>query len=59
MPRPCRLPVQHDDRRYRAADACLLIGANPRWEAPIVNARLRKRYLQGGFKIAAIGPTLA
>ncbi|MGA8399162.1 MAG: NADH-quinone oxidoreductase subunit NuoG [Stellaceae bacterium] len=40
------------------ADACLLIGANPRWEAPIVNARLRKRYLAGGFKIAAIGPAL-
>jgi NADH-quinone oxidoreductase subunit G len=38
------------------ADACLLIGTNPRWEAPIVNARLRKRYLAGGFKVAAIGP---
>jgi NADH-quinone oxidoreductase subunit G len=40
------------------ADACLLIGANPRWEAPIVNARLRKRYLRGGFKLAAVGPAL-
>jgi len=40
------------------ADACLLIGANPRWEAPLVNARLRKRYLMGGFTVAAIGPTL-
>ena len=40
------------------ADACLLIGTNPRWEAPIVNARLRKRYLAGGFKLAAIGPAL-
>jgi NADH-quinone oxidoreductase subunit G len=40
------------------ADSCLLIGANPRWEAPIVNARLRKRYLQGGFGMAAIGPAL-
>ena len=40
------------------ADACLLIGTNPRWEAPIVNARLRKRYLHGGFKVAAIGPAL-
>src|ERR1700676_3695201 len=40
------------------ADACLLIGTNPRWEAPIVNARLRKRYLHGRFKIAAIGPAL-
>ncbi|HEX3863603.1 MAG TPA: NADH-quinone oxidoreductase subunit NuoG [Stellaceae bacterium] len=39
------------------ADACLLIGTNPRWEAPIINARLRKRYLQGGFTVAAIGPT--
>jgi NADH-quinone oxidoreductase subunit G len=40
------------------ADACLLIGTNPRWEAPLVNARLRKRHLQGGFNIAAIGPRL-
>ncbi len=40
------------------ADACLLIGTNPRWEAPLVNARLRKRYLHGGFKVAAIGPAL-
>ncbi|HTZ34408.1 MAG TPA: NADH-quinone oxidoreductase subunit NuoG [Stellaceae bacterium] len=40
------------------ADVCLLIGSNPRWEAPIVNARLRRRYLQGGFAVAAIGPAL-
>jgi NADH-quinone oxidoreductase subunit G len=40
------------------ADVCLLIGTNPRWEAPIINARLRKRYLVGGFKLAAIGPAL-
>ena len=40
------------------ADACLLIGTNPRVEAAIINARLRKRHLQGGFKIAAIGPQL-
>src|SRR5712672_3141702 len=38
------------------ADVCLLVGANPRWEAPLVNARLRKRYLRGGFRVAAIGP---
>jgi NADH-quinone oxidoreductase subunit G len=38
------------------ADLCLLIGTNPRWEAPLVNARLRKRYLMGNFKLAAIGP---
>jgi NADH-quinone oxidoreductase subunit G len=40
------------------ADACLLIGTNPRWEAPLVNARLRKRHLRGGFSVAAIGPAL-
>src|SRR5271168_5035113 len=40
------------------ADVCLLVGTNPRWEAPLVNARLRKRHLQGGFRVAAIGPTL-
>jgi len=38
------------------ADACLLIGTNPRWEAPIVNARLRKRWLAGGFRVGVIGP---
>ena len=41
------------------ADACLLIGADPRREAPIINARLRKRYLGGGFKVATIGPDAA
>ena len=40
------------------ADACLLVGSNPRWEAPLVNARLRKRFLQGGFRVASIGPPL-
>jgi len=40
------------------ADVCLLIGTNPRWEAPLINARLRKRYLQGGFKVGVIGPSV-
>jgi NADH-quinone oxidoreductase subunit G len=40
------------------ADACLLVGTNPRWEAPLINARLRKRHLQGDFRVAAIGPAL-
>jgi NADH-quinone oxidoreductase subunit G len=40
------------------ADACLLIGTNPRREAALVNARLRKRHLMGGFRVAAIGPAL-
>jgi len=40
------------------ADACLLVGTNPRWEAPLINARLRKRHLRGGFQVAAIGPAV-
>jgi len=38
------------------ADACLLIGTNPRWEAPILNARLRKRWMRGNFPVAMVGP---
>jgi NADH-quinone oxidoreductase subunit G len=37
------------------ADALLLIGSNPRLEAPVLNARFRKRYLAGNFPIASIG----
>jgi NADH-quinone oxidoreductase subunit G len=40
------------------ADRCLFIGSDARREAPIINARLRKRWLQGGFAAAAIGPAL-
>ncbi len=40
------------------ADAILIVGSNPRWEAPVLNARIRKRYLKGGFKIGVIGPKL-
>jgi NADH-quinone oxidoreductase subunit G len=38
------------------ADALLLIGTNPRIEAPVLNARIRKRFLKGGFKIGVVGP---
>ena len=37
------------------ADAALIIGANPRKEAPVLNARLRKRWLRGDFKISLVG----
>jgi NADH-quinone oxidoreductase subunit G len=37
------------------ADAVFIIGSNPRKEAPILNARLRKRWLRGGFKAFLIG----
>ena len=39
-----------------AADAILLVGANPRWDAPVLNARIRKAWLAGGVKVANIGP---
>ena len=37
------------------ADAILLIGTNPRLEAPVLNARIRKRALKGGCTIGVIG----
>ena len=64
----CRQDGSHHDARYRFsylfnttiagiedADVALLIGTNPRHEAPMINARLRKRYLMGGYKIALVG----
>jgi len=38
-----------------AADAVLLIGTNPRWEAPVLNARLRKGWVASGLKVANVG----
>ncbi len=37
------------------ADALLLVGSNPRREAAVLNARLRKRWLRGNFPIGLIG----
>ncbi len=37
------------------ADALLLIGANPRLEAAVLNARIRKRWRRGNFPIGLIG----
>ena len=37
------------------ADALLIVGSNPRIEAPVVNARIRKRWLRGEFPVAVIG----
>ena len=36
------------------ADAVLLVGANPRWEAPLVNTRIRKA-VKKGARVWAIG----
>jgi len=40
------------------ADAILLVGTNPRWESPVLNARIRKRYLSGRCAIASVGPAV-
>ena len=38
------------------ADAILIVGSNPRYEAPVLNARIRKRWLKVGVPIGVIGP---
>jgi NADH-quinone oxidoreductase subunit G len=60
--------ARHDPARGRAsylfnatiagiesADALLIVGANPRREAAVLNARIRKRWLRGGFEIGLVG----
>jgi len=37
------------------ADVVLLVGTNPRLEAPVFNARLRKQWLAGRMRIGVIG----
>ncbi|MBU2581060.1 MAG: NADH-quinone oxidoreductase subunit NuoG [Alphaproteobacteria bacterium] len=37
------------------ADAILLIGTNPRLEAPVLNARIRKRWRLGGLAVGLVG----
>ena len=43
-------------RGIDAADAVLFVGTDPRAESPVLNARLRKRYLSGRCSFASIGP---
>jgi len=37
------------------ADAILIVGSNPRKEAPVLNARIRKRWLRGDLYVGVIG----
>ncbi|MGB6348862.1 MAG: NADH-quinone oxidoreductase subunit NuoG [Pseudolabrys sp.] len=37
------------------ADAIMLVGSNPRREAAVLNARIRKRYLKGNVLIGVVG----
>jgi NADH-quinone oxidoreductase subunit G len=38
------------------ADAIMIIGSNPRREAPVLNARIRKRWTRGGLLAGVVGP---
>ena len=40
------------------ADSILLVGSNPRWEAAVLNARIRKAYIENNCKIGLIGPKI-
>jgi NADH-quinone oxidoreductase subunit G len=38
------------------ADALLIIGGNPRTEAPVLNSRIRRRVMNGHMPVGVIGP---
>ncbi len=38
-----------------SADAVLLVGTNPRLEAPVLNSRIRRRWRNGGLSVGLIG----
>lgn len=40
------------------ADLVLLVGTNPRYEAPLLNTRLRKAYVHNEADIALVGPNV-
>ncbi|MBR0551470.1 NADH-quinone oxidoreductase subunit NuoG [Stakelama marina] len=42
--------------RLEEADAILIVGSNVRWEAPLVNTRIRKAIRKRGAKVFGIGP---
>jgi NADH-quinone oxidoreductase subunit G len=46
-------------KNIEKADSILLIGVNPKIESPIINHKIRKRYLQGGCKIGVIGNSIS
>ena len=54
-PWPGQLYFQSAIAGIEQADGLMIIGANPRKEAPVLNARIRKRWLKGGFPISVIG----
>lgn len=37
------------------ADVCVLVGTNPRWEAPLLNVRLRRGVIKHGMQVFRLG----
>lgn len=54
----CNYLLNNTISKIEDADVVLLIGTNPRYEAPIINIRLRKGYLHGEQTIGLIGPNI-
>ena len=50
----CNSSIQKID----TADAILLVGSNPRWEAAVLNSRIRKAYINNNCKVGLIGPKI-
>lgn len=40
------------------ADVVLMIGTNPRFEAPLLNARIRKAWINNELRVATVGPNV-
>jgi len=40
------------------ADLAILVGSHPRKEVPLINSRLRKRFLKGNFEVCNLGGSL-
>jgi NADH-quinone oxidoreductase subunit G len=67
--RPTGLNIPHTHRSHylfnttiqglEEADALLLIGTNPRYEAPLINARIYKTWQKRGLPVGLIGPKAA
>ena len=47
----CNTPLNDVEQ----SDLCLLVGVNPRYEASMLNLKLRKRFRQGLYKATSIG----
>ncbi|CAB4057377.1 NDUFS1 [Lepeophtheirus salmonis] len=44
--------------KIESADLILLIGSNPRYEAPILNARIRKSWIHNDLSVGVLGPKM-